>query len=130
MRRSEILGLEGAAVKQKELRYCPLFVHKWCKNKRRKSLSNTAWTTKPFGRVHESVSDTKVDSQRYHMELLNEKITKSTSFEERNLVHSIRIVACNERYPYILCYTKLWITGPCYAQKMSYLTVGNIVLCI
>ena len=55
MKRSEILGLEGAAVNQEGLQYCLLFMHKSCMNKQRKSLSHAAWATKPFGIVHESV---------------------------------------------------------------------------
>ena len=55
MRRSEILGLEGAAVNQVGLQYCFLFVHKLCINKQRKYLSYTAWGTKTFGIVHKSV---------------------------------------------------------------------------
>ena len=53
--RSEILGLEGAAVNQEGLQYCLLFMHKSCINGQRKSLFHTAWATKPFGRVHKSV---------------------------------------------------------------------------
>ena len=55
MKRSEILGLEVAAVNLVGLQYCLLFMQKSCMNEQRKSLSNTAWPTKPFGRVHESV---------------------------------------------------------------------------
>ena len=55
MKRSKILGLEGAAVNQVGLQYCLLFVHKSCMNKQRKLLSHVAWATKPFGIVHEPV---------------------------------------------------------------------------
>ena len=55
MKRSEIWGLEGAAVNQVGLQYCPLFVHKSCMNIQRKTLSHVAWATKPFGIVHKSV---------------------------------------------------------------------------
>ena len=54
MKRSEILGLKGAAVNQLGLQYYLLFMNKSCMNEQRKSLSHTAWTTKPFGIVHES----------------------------------------------------------------------------
>ena len=57
------------------------------------------------------------------MELFDEKLMKSTTFGDHNLVYSIRIVACNKRYPYIVCHIKLWITRLCYAQEMSHLTV-------
>ena len=73
--------------------------------------------------VHESVLDTKVASQRCHMELFDEKLMESTTFGDHNLVHSIRIVACNKKYPCTVCYTKLWITGPCHMQETSHLTV-------
>ena len=57
------------------------------------------------------------------MELFNEKPTESITFRDHNLVHSIRIVVCNKRYPCTVCHTKLWITGPCYVQEMSHLTI-------
>ena len=55
MKRSEILGLEGAAVNQEGLQYYLFFVYKSYMYKQKKSLSHAAWATKPFGIVHESV---------------------------------------------------------------------------
>ena len=55
------------------------------------------------------------------MELFDEKLTKSTTFGDHNLVQSIRIVVCNKRYPCIVCHLKLWITRPCHVQETSLL---------
>ena len=74
--------------------------------------------------------DTKVASQRCHMELFYEKLTESTILGDYNLVHSIRIAVYNKNYPCTICHIKLWITGLYHAQEMSYLTVGNIMQCI
>ena len=60
-------------------------------------------------------SDTKVASQRCHMELFGEKLMESTTFGDYSLVHSIIIAVCNKRYPCTVCHTKLWITGSCHA---------------
>ena len=48
MRKSKILGLEGAEIDQEGLHYCHLFVHKFCMNRQGKSLSHVAFATKPF----------------------------------------------------------------------------------
>ena len=72
-------------------------------------------------------SDIKVASQRCHMELFNEKLTKSTTFGDHNLVHSIKIMLCNKMQPCTVCHTKLWITEPCHAQEMSHFTIRNII---
>ena len=74
--------------------------------------------------------DTKLASQRWHMELFDEKLTKSTTFGDRSLVNSIGIEVCNKRYPCIVFHTKLWITEPCHVQKTSYLALTSIMLYI
>ena len=48
MKRSELLGLEGAAVNQVGLQYYLLLMHKSCMNEQKKLLSHAAWATKPF----------------------------------------------------------------------------------
>ena len=82
----------------------------------------------PLEKYMSQFSDTKVASQRCQMELFNENLTVFNAFGAHNLVHSIKIVAYNKRYPCTVCHMKLWITGPCHAQKTSYLTVKNIIL--
>ena len=84
----------------------------------------------PLEKYMSQFYDTKVANQRCHMELIDEKLMESTTFGDHNLVHSIRIVVCNKKYPCIMCHTKLWTIGPCYAQETSHLTVGNIILSI
>ena len=74
--------------------------------------------------------DTKVASQRYHMELFDKKLLETTAFEDHNLVYTIKIVSCNKRYPCMVCYKKLWITGPLYIQEISHLTIASINLYI
>ena len=60
--------------------------------------------------------DTKVARKRCHMELFDDKLTRSTSFGNQNLVHSIRIVVCKKRYSCAVYYIKLRITGPLYTK--------------
>ena len=60
-------------------------------------------------------SDTKVASQRCHIELFGEKLTKCTALGENNLVTSIITAVHSKGYPCMVCYIKLWITGLCYA---------------
>ena len=43
--------------------------------------------------------DTKVASQMCYMKHFDDKFTKSTTFRNHNLVHSIRIAAINRKYP-------------------------------
>ena len=69
----------------------------------------------PLNLLQECISlfpDAKEASQRYHIGLLYEKLTKSTSFRDHNLVHSIRIAVYNKKYPCMVYHTKLYITGP------------------
>ena len=62
------------------------------------------------------------------MELFNDKLTKSTIFGDHNLIHSIGNVVCNKRYHPMVYHTKLQITGPCYVQEISHLTVVHIMI--
>ena len=55
MRSSKILGLEGPEKNHEGLWYYHLLAHKLCINGQMKLLSYAAFSTKPFGRVHESV---------------------------------------------------------------------------
>ena len=123
MRKIDILGLEGAVVNQDRLLYCLLFVHKSCMNRQRKALSKLGLPN-PLEKCMSQLPDTKVTSQRCHMELFVEKLMKSTTLGDHNLVHSIRIAVCNETNPCTVYHMKLWITGWCYVQETSYLTVS------
>ena len=62
------------------------------------------------------------------MKLFNVELTKFTTLGDYNIVHSMRIVACNKRYSYKVCPMKYWINRPYHAQKNSHLTVSNIIL--
>ena len=72
--------------------------------------------------------DTKVASQRCHMELFDDMLMKCTTFGNHNLAHFIRIVACNKRYLCMVCHIKIWITEASHVQKMSHLTVVNSMI--
>ena len=61
--------------------------------------------TNPLEECMSQFSDTKVASQRCHMELFNEKLMESTTFGDYSLVHSIRIAVYNKKYP-VRCVTQ------------------------
>ena len=125
MKRSKILGLEGAVVNQEGAQYC-LFL-----------CTNCPWIDKksycliqlgppnPLDEYMSQFSDTVVASQTCKMELFDKKLIESTIFGDHNLVHSIRIVVCNKRYPCMVCHIKLCITGPCDMQETSHFTVST-----
>ena len=92
-------------------------MHKSCINEQRKLLSHAVWATKPFRRVQELVFRHQGGQPSCYMELFDEKLTEYTTFGNHSLVHYIRIVACNKRYPSTVCHTKLWITQLCYARN-------------
>ena len=84
--------------------------------------------TNPLEECISQFSDTKVASQRCHMELFKEKLMESTTFGDYSLVHSIKIAVNNKKYRCTVCYTKLYITGPSHVQETSHFTIGNVML--
>ena len=52
----------------------------------------------PLEECTSQLLDTKVASQRCHMELIDLKFMKSTGLGEYNLVHSIKTVVYSKRY--------------------------------
>ena len=65
----------------------------------------------PLEECTSQLPNTKVASQRCHMELFNKNLTRSTTFGDHSLIHSISISVCHK---------KLWITGPCTKKDLSH----------
>ena len=107
MIRSKIMRLEGAAVNQGDSSIVFFLGTSSIQIDKGSYCLIQLGLTNPLEKCKTYFPDTKVASQRCHMELLKQKLTKLTTLGDHNLVQSIRIMVYNKKYPCMVYYAKL-----------------------